>query len=61
MALVRNISGGDLAVPELGWRTVEADEVVEVPDDRLDGYTCQSETWADESKPAPKSTATKGK
>jgi len=52
MAKVRNISGEPLAVPELGWRTVGVDEVVTVPDERLDAYTCQSATWAAESAPA---------
>lgn len=48
MAKIRNISGEARAVPELNWRTVDADEVVEVPDNRADAYTCQAATWAAE-------------
>lgn len=51
MAKVRNVSGEQLYAVELN-RLVQPDEVVEVPDDRLDGYTCQPMTWADET-PAP--------
>ncbi len=47
---IRNVSGEPLAVPELRWRTVAADEVVDVPDGRADGYLCQSGTWAAESQ-----------
>jgi len=53
MARVRNKKGIALYVPELG-KTVQPDEVVEVPDDRLEAYTSQLETWGDESgKSAP--------
>jgi hypothetical protein len=52
MAKVRNISGEQLFVPELS-KLVEADEVVDVPDDRLDGYICQPATWADETPTTP--------
>jgi len=53
MARVRNKKGIALYVPELS-KTVEPDEVVEVPDDRLDAYVSQTETWGDESaKSAP--------
>ena len=48
MAQVRNKTNTTLWVPELG-RSVEPAEVVEVPDDRLDGYTCQPDTWSDET------------
>lgn len=49
MAKVRNVSGEDRVVPELGWRTVAADEVVEVPEDRVDGYASQPTTWVVET------------
>lgn len=44
MAKCRNISGEARLVPELG-RVVEDEEVVTVPDDRLDGYLCQEGVW----------------
>ncbi|WP_318203025.1 hypothetical protein [Streptomyces sp. SCL15-4] len=45
MARVRYIGPEPVTVPELNGRTVEPDEVVEVPDDRFDGYVCQPATW----------------
>lgn len=45
---VRNVSGERLAVPELN-RVVDVDEVVEVPDERADGYISQPH-WRAESK-----------
>lgn len=48
MARVRNKKGIALYVPELS-KTVEPDEVVEVPDDRLEAYVSQVGTWGDES------------
>jgi hypothetical protein len=57
MARVRYLGPEQVTVPELG-RTVEPDEVVEVPDERFDGYVCQSGTWEaveepkDEAPPA---------
>lgn len=55
MSKVRNVSGEPLFVPELN-RLVEADQVVDVPVDRLSAYLDQSATWADETpaKPATK-------
>lgn len=55
MAKIRNISGEQLFASEI-HKLVEADEVVDVPDARLDAYLCQSATWADETpaKPAAK-------
>jgi len=47
MAKVQNVSGEVLNVPELGYRNVGPDEVVEVPDDRLEGYVCQPATWVE--------------
>lgn len=46
MARVRFIGPETVAVPELGeYRTVEPDEIVEVPDGRYEGYVCQVGTW----------------
>lgn len=45
MARVRFIGPEPVTVPELGGRAVEPDEVVEVPDERFDGYVCQPGTW----------------
>jgi hypothetical protein len=44
MARVRYIGAEPVTVPELG-KTVHPDELVEVPDDRFDGYVCQPRTW----------------
>lgn len=44
MARVRYLGPEPVTVPELG-RTVEPDEVVEVPDDRFEGYACQPVNW----------------
>ncbi|EGX60093.1 hypothetical protein SZN_09231 [Streptomyces zinciresistens K42] len=53
MARVRYIGPGAVTVPELGGRTVEPDEVVEVPDRRFDGYVCQVSVWEAVEEPAP--------
>ncbi|MFE1925796.1 hypothetical protein ACFW91_24895 [Streptomyces asoensis] len=59
MARVRFIGPEPVTVPELGNRSVERDEVVEVPDARFDGYVCQPGTWEaveepkDEAAPEP--------
>lgn len=45
MARVRYIGPEPVAVPELGGRTIQPDEMVEVPDDRFEGYVCQPQTW----------------
>lgn len=50
---VRNVSGDELYVPELN-RLVAPDAVVEVPDNRADGYLSQPATWAAESTPTKK-------
>jgi hypothetical protein len=52
MARVRYIGPEPVTVPELG-RTVELDEVVEVPDSRFEGYVCQPATWASVEEPKP--------
>jgi hypothetical protein len=44
MARVRYLGPETVTVPELG-RSIEPDEVVEVPDDRYEGYVCQASTW----------------
>lgn len=66
MARVRYIGPEPVTVPELGGREVQPDEVVEVPDERFDGYVCQATNWEsveepkDEVAPAPlKKTAAK--
>jgi len=48
MAQVRNKTTITLWVPELN-RSVEPGEVADVPDDRLEAFTCQSDTWSDET------------
>ncbi|WP_228988592.1 hypothetical protein [Streptomyces sp. DH8] len=45
MARVRYIGPEPVTVPELGSRRVQPDELVEVPDDRFDGYVCQPAVW----------------
>lgn len=54
MARVRFIGPEPVTVPELGSRTVHPDEVVEVPDERFDGYACQPGTWEPVEEPAAK-------
>lgn len=51
MARVRYLGPEPVTVPELG-RSVEPDEVVEVPDDRFEGYVCQPATWEAVEEPA---------
>jgi hypothetical protein len=45
MARVRFMGAAPVTVPELGGRTVQPDEVVQVPDQRFDGYVCQAGVW----------------
>jgi len=45
MARVRYVGAETVTVPELGGRSVQPDEVIEVPDDRYDGYVCQPGVW----------------
>lgn len=52
MARVRYIGPQPVTVPELG-RAVQPDELVEVPDDRYEGYVCQPETWEMAEEPKP--------
>lgn len=56
MAKVRLIGPEPVTVPELGAeRVVQPDEVVEVSDDRFDGYVCQPGTWESVEEPGAKS------
>lgn len=61
MARVRFIGSEPVTVPELGSRTVQPDQVVEVPDVRFEGYVCQTTTWEPVEEPgaAKKTTAAK--
>ncbi|MFF9898501.1 hypothetical protein [Streptomyces longispororuber] len=54
MARVRLIGPEAVTVPELGERAVQPDEVVEVPDERFDGYVCQPRTWEAVEEPGLK-------
>ncbi|WP_155054588.1 hypothetical protein [Streptomyces blattellae] len=57
MARVRFIGPEPVTVPELGpERVVQPDEVVEVPDERFEGYVCQTTNW--EAVEEPKAAAT---
>lgn len=46
MARIKNISGEDLLVPGLDGRLVLAGQIVDVPDEVADAYTCQETNWA---------------
>ncbi|MGW9437934.1 hypothetical protein [Streptomyces sp. NPDC055607] len=54
MARVRYIGPEPVTVPELGGRAIQPDEIVAVPDERYDGYVCQSSTWEPVEEPAPR-------
>jgi hypothetical protein len=58
MARVRYLGPEQATVPELG-RTVEPDEVIEVPDGRFDGYVCQTTLWETVEEPKSPSSAKK--
>jgi hypothetical protein len=45
MARVRFLGPEPVTVPELGNRTVQPDEMIDVPDARFGGYVCQPSTW----------------
>ncbi|GGU90960.1 hypothetical protein GCM10010275_29950 [Streptomyces litmocidini] len=51
MARVRFIGPEPVTVPELGGRVVEPDQLVEVPDDRYEGYVCQTTMWEPVEEP----------
>lgn len=61
MARVRFLGHEPVTVPELNGRTVQPDEVVEVPNDRFEAYVCQVTNWEAVEEPkapaAPKTTA----
>lgn len=59
MARVRFIGPEPVTVPELGDRAVEPDQVVEVPDERFEGYVCQPQTWEPLEEPGVKAAAKK--
>lgn len=61
MARVRFIGPEPVTVPELGGREIQPDQLVEVPDERYDGYVCQTTTWEPVEEPgaAKKTTAAK--
>jgi len=60
MARVRYLGPEPVTVPELGDREVQPDEVVEVPDERFEGYVCQTTNWESVEEPgAKKKTAAK--
>lgn len=52
MAKVRLIAPEERRVPWLG-RTVQPDEVVDVPDRQFDAYVCQAGTWQAVEEPKP--------
>lgn len=52
MARVRYIGPEPVSVPELGeGRVIQPDDVVEVPNDRFEGYVCQPATWESVEEP----------
>ncbi|ARF75682.1 hypothetical protein B7C62_28070 [Kitasatospora albolonga] len=59
MARVRYVGRDPVTVPELGGRSIQPDEMVEVPDDRYDGYVCQPGTWEAVEDPKPSAPAAK--
>ncbi|MFD0074257.1 hypothetical protein ACFVIY_17670 [Streptomyces sp. NPDC127166] len=52
MARVRFIGSEPVTVPELGDRVIQPDQLVEVPDERFEGYVCQTTTWEPVEEPA---------
>jgi len=52
MARVRYLGPEQVTVPELG-RTVEPDQIIEVPDDRFEAYVCQVTNWEAVEEPRP--------
>ncbi|MGW4703266.1 hypothetical protein [Streptomyces sp. NPDC004285] len=60
MARVRFIGSEPVTVPELGSRVIQPEQLVEVPDERFEGYVCQTTTWEPVEEPgAAKKTAAK--
>ena len=60
MARVRYVGPEPVHVPELG-RTVQPDELLEVPDDRFEGYVCQPSAWEAVEEPKTSTAATSKK
>lgn len=60
MARVRFIGPEPVTVPELGGVAVQPDEVVEVPDERYEGYVCQPGTWEAVEEPKQKEPTDEG-
>jgi len=58
MARVRYLGPEPVTVPELGDREVQPDEVVEVPDERFEGYVCQTSNWEAIEEPRTEETET---
>ncbi|MFF7949425.1 hypothetical protein [Streptomyces griseorubiginosus] len=58
MARVRYLGPEPVTVPELGSREVQPDEVVEVPDERFEGYVCQTANWEAVEEPRTEETKT---
>jgi F420-0:gamma-glutamyl ligase len=54
MAKIKNVSGVDRILPNLGGRLCIAGAIVEVADGEVYGYTCQETNW----KPADKAAET---
>lgn len=61
MAKVRLIAGEPRIVPWLGQnRTVQPDEVVEIPDGHFEAYVCQPSVWQPVEEPKkPRKTSSK--
>lgn len=56
MARVRYLGPEQVSVPELG-RTVEPDQIVEIPDERFEGYACQPSNWEVVEEPKSRTSA----
>ncbi|MGW6418845.1 hypothetical protein [Streptomyces sp. NPDC055055] len=61
MARVRFIGREPVTVPELGGREIQPDELVEVPDERYEGYVCQTSTWKPVEEPGTEKKTTAAK
>ena len=59
MARVRYLGPEPVTVPELGDRIVQPDEVVQVPDERFEGYVCQPANWEAVEEPGAAKAAAK--
>jgi hypothetical protein len=57
MARVRYVGSEPVTVPELGDLFVEPDTVVEVPDERFEGYVCQPTNWESVEEPGLRAAA----